>query len=103
VNKIKKKDEVIIITGKEKGSVGTVTDIIGNKIKVEGLNIFKKHVKPNPKAGVTGGIIDHDMPFAISNVAIYNPKIKKADKVGIRFNKDGKKERFFKSNGEKID
>lgn len=102
MNKIKVKDEVILIAGKDKGSIGTVTKIVGNKVIVEGLNLAKKHTKPNPNAGVTGGIIDIEMPIAVSNVAIYNTKTKKADRVGVRTNKDGKKERFFKSNGDSI-
>jgi large subunit ribosomal protein L24 len=81
MNKIKVKDEVILIAGKDKGSIGTVTKIADNKVVVEGLNIAKKHVKPNPNAGVTGGIVDTEMPVAISNVAIYNAKTKKADRV----------------------
>lgn len=102
MNKIKVKDEVILIAGKDKGSIGTVTKIIGNKVIVEGSNLAKKHTKPNPNAGVTGGIIDIEMPIAVSNVAIYNTKTKKADRVGVRIDKDGKKERFFKSNGDSI-
>lgn len=102
MNKIKVKDEVILISGKDKGSIGTVTKIAGNKVVVEGLNIAKKHTKPNPNAGVTGGIIDIEMPIAISNIAIYNMKTKKADRVGMRTDKNGKKERFFKSNGDSI-
>jgi large subunit ribosomal protein L24 len=102
MNKIKVKDEVILIAGKDKGSIGTVTKITNNKVVVEGLNIAKKHVKPNPNAGVTGGIIDTEMPVAISNVAIYNAKTKKADRVGMRSDKEGNKERFFKSNGDSI-
>lgn len=104
--KIKLNDEVIIIAGKDKGSTGTITKVvsISNNIKVvvEGLNIVKKHVKPNPNSGVTGGIVDTEMPIVISNVAIYNSTTKKADRVGFRTDKDGNKERFFKSNGELI-
>jgi large subunit ribosomal protein L24 len=102
MQKIKLNDEVIIIAGKDKGSTGTVTKITNLKVVVEGLNIAKKHVKPNPNAGVTGGIIDTEMPMAISNVAIYNEKTKKADRVGVRTDKDGNKERFFKSSGDSI-
>ncbi|CAC9434763.1 LSU ribosomal protein L24p (L26e) [Bathymodiolus heckerae thiotrophic gill symbiont] len=102
MQKIKINDEVIVIAGKDKGSISTVTKIVDNKVMVEGLNIAKKHTKPNPNAGVTGGIIDTEMPMAVSNVAIYNPKTEKADKVGIRTNKEGNKERFFKSNGDSI-
>ena len=102
MNKIKLKDEVIVIAGKDKGSIGTVTKITNTKVVVEGLNIAKKHVKPNPNAGVAGGIIDTEMPMAISNVAIYNPSSEKADRIGVQIDEDGNKERFFKSNGELI-
>ena len=102
MQKIKLNDEVIVIAGKDKGSTGTVTKITNIKVIVEGLNIAKKHVKANPNAGVTGGIIDTEMPMAISNVAIYNAETKKADRVGVRTDKDGNKERFFKSNGDSI-
>ncbi|WP_369177232.1 50S ribosomal protein L24 [Candidatus Thiodubiliella endoseptemdiera] len=102
MQKIKLNDEIIVIAGKDKGAMGTVTKVTTNKVVVEGLNIAKKHVKPNPNAGVTGGIVDTEMPIAISNVALYNAKTEKADKVGIRTNKDGNKERFFKSNGDAI-
>jgi large subunit ribosomal protein L24 len=102
MQKIKLNDEVIIIAGKDKGSTGTITKVLEGKVIVEGKNIAKKHVKANPNAGVTGGIIDTEMPLAVSNVAILNPKTNKADKVGIRTSKDGKKERFFKSNGDSI-
>lgn len=102
MQKIKLNDEIIVIAGKDKGAMGTVTKVTASKVVVEGLNIAKKHVKPNPNAGVTGGIVDTEMPIAISNVALYNAKTEKADKVGIRTNKDGNKERFFKSNGDAI-
>lgn len=102
MQKIKQNDEVIILAGKDKGSTGTVTKVLSSKVVVEGLNVAKKHVRPNPNAGVAGGIISTEMPIAISNVAIYNPSTQKADRVGIRFDNEGKKERFFKSNGESI-
>ena len=102
MQKIKLNDEVIVIAGKDKGSTGTITKVLDAKVVVEGLNIAKKHVRPNPNAGVSGGIIDTEMPMAISNVAIYNAKTKKADRVGVRADKDGNKERFFKSNGDSI-
>lgn len=102
MQKIKLNDEVIVLAGKDKGATGTVTKITNIKVVVEGLNIAKKHVKANPNAGVTGGIIDTEMPMAISNVAVLNPTTNKADRVGIRTDKVGKKERFFKSNGESI-
>lgn len=102
MQKIRLKDEVIIIAGKDKDSIGTVTKVLDSKVLVEGLNLAKKHVRPNPNAGIAGGITDIEMPLAISNVAIYNPATQKADRVGIRTNKDGIKERFFKSNDETI-
>ncbi|KAA0446068.1 MAG: 50S ribosomal protein L24 [Candidatus Thioglobus sp.] len=102
MKKIKLNDEVIVIAGKDKEKTGTVTKVTANKVIVEGLNIAKKHTKPNPNAGVTGGIVDTEMLMAISNVAIYNSKSEKADRVGIRIDKDGNKERFFKSNGDAI-
>ena len=102
MNKIKQNDEVIVIAGKDKGSVGTVTKVIGSKIIVEGFNIVKKHIRPNPQGGVQGGIEEKEMPLNISNVAIYNSTTQKADRVGVRVNDKGVKERFFKSNGETI-
>ena len=100
--KIKQNDEVIIIAGKDKGSVGTVTKVLGSKVIVEGNNMAKKHIRPNPQEGIQGGIEEKEMPMSISNVAIYNPKTKKADRVGVRINDEGVKERFFKSNGEAV-
>ena len=100
--KIKQNDEVIIIAGKDKGSVGTVTQVLGSKVIVEGNNMAKKHIRPNPQEGIQGGIEEKEMPMSISNVAIYNPKTKKADRVGVRVNDEGAKERFFKSNGEAV-
>jgi len=102
MKKIKQNDDVILIAGKDKGSVGTVTKVIGSKLIVEGLNLVKKHVRPNPQEGVQGGIEEKEMPLNISNVAIYNSTTQKADRVGIRVNDQGEKERFFKSNGETI-
>ncbi len=102
MQKIKLNDEIIIIAGKDKGSIGIVTKRVDSKVLVEGLNLAKKHVKPNPNKGVTGGITEIEMPLSISNVAIYNPIIKKADRVGIRISKNGIKERFFKSNDKSI-
>ena len=102
MNKIKPNDEVIIIAGKDKGSVGTVTKVMGSKLIVEGFNIVKKHVRPNPQEGLQGGIEEKEMPFNVSNVAIYNSTTQKADRVGVRVNDKGVKERFFKSNGETV-
>ena len=100
--KIKQNDEVIVIAGKDKGSIGTVTKILGSKLIVEGFNLAKKHVRPNPQAGIQGGIEEKEMPLNASNVAIYNPTTKKADRIGFRVNDKGIKERFFKSSGEAV-
>ena len=102
MNKIKQNDEVIVIAGKDKGSVGTVTKVIGSKLIVEGFNIVKKHVRPNPQKGIQGGIEEKEMPLNVSNVAIYNSTTQKADRVGVRIDEKGEKERFFKSNGETV-
>jgi len=100
--KIKQNDEVIVIVGKDKGSIGTVTKVLGAKVIVEGYNLAKKHIRPNPQEGIQGGIEEKEMPMSISNVAIYNPTTKKADRIGVRVNDKGVKERFFKSNGETL-
>ena len=100
--KLKQNDEVIVIAGKDKGSIGTVTKILGSKLIVEGFNLAKKHVRPNPQAGIQGGIEEKEMPLNASNVAIYNPTTKKADRIGVRVNDKGIKERFFKSSGEAV-
>ena len=101
--KIRTNDEVIVITGKDKGKTGKVTRVLTSepKVLVEGINVKKKHQKPNPNLGVQGGIVDVVAPIDVSNVAIYNPETKKADRVGFRV-EDGKKVRFFKSNNQII-
>ena len=102
--KIKKGDEVIVRTGKDKGKNGRVTKILkDNKVLIEGINQVKKNQKANPNAGISGGIIVKEMPINISNVGLYNPQTKKADRVGYRILEDGKKVRFFKSTNEVID
>jgi large subunit ribosomal protein L24 len=105
MNKMRKGDEVIVIAGKDKGRRGTVLQVFDDeRILVEGVNIAKKHTKPNPNMGVQGGIIDQDMPIDISNVMVFNPKTKKGDRVGIKVSDDGKtKERIFRSSGEAVD
>jgi large subunit ribosomal protein L24 len=104
MQKIKKGDDVVVRTGKDKGKSGRVTTILkDNKIMVEGINQAKKSQKPNPNAGVTGGIVVKDMPIDISNVGIYNPTTKKPDRIGIKFLEDGKKVRYFKSTNEIVD
>jgi len=101
MEKIRKGDDVVVIAGKDKGKRGTVlARSDGERVLVEGVNRVKKHVKPNPVKGVVGGIIEKEMPLHVSNVALYNPATKKADRVGFRKLEDGKKVRFFKSNGE---
>ncbi len=103
MQKIKQGDEIIVIVGKDKGKLGKVSKILaGNKVLVDGINIVKKHQRGNPNLGVAGGIIDKNMPIDISNVALYNPKTKKADRVGFRILEDGKKVRFFKSTNEVV-
>ena len=102
--KIKKGDDVIVRTGKDKGKSGRVTRILkDNMVLVEGMNQVKKNQKPNPNAGVSGGIIVKDMPINISNIGLYNPETKKADRVGFKFLEDGKKVRYFKSTNEVVD
>ena len=103
MEKIRKGDEVVVITGKDKGKRGTVVLRVDDEhVVVEGINRAKKHVKPNPMKGVAGGIVDKDMPIHISNVALFNAATKKADRVGIKVLEDGRKVRVFKSNGELV-
>ena len=103
MDKIKKGDEVIVITGKDKGKRGTVLRRVdAEHVVVEGVNRAKKHVKPNPVKGVVGGIVDKDMPINISNVALYNPATSKADRVGFKTLEEGKKVRIFRSSGEVV-
>ncbi len=101
--KIKKNDDVIVITGKDKGNRGNVLRVLGDRLLVSGVNKVKKHQKPNPVKGLTGGIISQEMSIHASNVAIYNSATKKADRVGIKTLGDGKKFRVFKSSGEAVD
>ena len=104
MRRIRKGDDVIVIAGKDKGKRGTVLRVVGPEhVLVEGANRVKKHQRPNPMKGVTGGITDKEMPLHVSNVAIYNPGPKKADRVAIRVLDDGRRVRYFKSNGEVID
>ncbi|WP_412478106.1 50S ribosomal protein L24 [Azonexus sp. IMCC34839] len=103
MEKIRKGDEVVVITGKDKGKRGVVlTRVDEQRVVVEGVNRAKKHVKPNPIKGVAGGIVEKDMPIHISNVALFNPATKKADRVGFKSLEDGRKVRVFKSNGELV-
>jgi large subunit ribosomal protein L24 len=104
MNKIKKGDEVIVLTGKDKGKKGLVLSVVSDeKVLVEGINSVKKHQKPNPNKGIEGGIIEKQMPINVSNVAIYNAQTNKADRVGFKVLEDGKKVRYFKLNNEVLD
>jgi len=104
MQRIKQGDDVIVITGKDKGKSGRVSKILTNeKVLVEGINRVKKTQKANPNTGVQGGIIEKDMPINISNIGLYNPATKKADRVGFRFLEDGKKVRYFKSTNTNVD
>ena len=104
MNRIKKGDEVIVISGRDKGKRGAVLRRVDDQhLVVEGVNRVKKHTRPNPMKGVTGGIVDKDLPIHISNVALFNPATQKADRVGIKSLEDGRKVRVFKSNGEQVD
>ena len=103
MNKIRKGDEVIVIAGRDKGKRGKVSLRAGeNHVVVDGVNIVKKHAKPNPMKGTTGGIIEKTMPIHQSNVAIFNPATGKADRVGVKQLADGKRVRVYKSSGEEI-
>jgi large subunit ribosomal protein L24 len=104
MNRIRKGDDVVVTSGRDKGKRGTVLRIVdASHVLVEGANRVKKHQRPNPMKGLTGGIVDKEMPLHISNVALYNPGTKKADRVGIRVMQDGRRARYFKSNGEVVD
>jgi large subunit ribosomal protein L24 len=103
MNKIRKGDQVIVLTGRDKGKRGTVASRVDdNYLVVDGVNVAKKHVKPNPMKGTTGGVVDKTMPIHQSNVAIYNAATSKADRVGIKVLANGDKVRVYKSNGEQI-
>ena len=103
MSKIKKGDDVIVIAGKDKGKRGTVLEVKDDRVMVENVNMVKKHTKANPAAGESGGIVDKEMPLAISNVALFNPATNKADRVGFKTLEDGRKVRYFKSNDEIVD
>ncbi|NND65454.1 MAG: 50S ribosomal protein L24 [Gammaproteobacteria bacterium] len=104
MRKIKKNDDVVIMTGKDRGKRGRVLSVIDNqRVIVEGCNMVKKNQRPNPNAGVPGGIIDREMPLHISNVQLYNPLTKKADRAGFKILEDNTKVRVYKSNEEVVD
>jgi len=102
--RIHKNDQVVVLTGKDKGKRGTVLRVLDTgHLLVDGVNRVKKHQKPNPARGVQSGIVQKEAPLHVSNVALLNPATKKADRVGVRTLKDGRKVRFFKSDGELVD
>ena len=105
MNRIKKGDEVIVIAGKDRGRRGTVISVDNtfDQVLVEGVNVVKNHQKPNPNAGVPGGIVDQEREIHLSNVMLFNPATGKGDRVGIKTLEDGRKVRFFKSNNEVVD
>jgi large subunit ribosomal protein L24 len=104
MRKIKKGDNVVVISGKDKGKRGAVLRIVDeNHVLVEGANRVRKHQKPNPMKGTTGGIVDKEMPIHVSNVAIFNPTTQKADRVGVKQLDDGRRVRIYRSNGEMLD
>ena len=103
MNKIRKGDQVIVTTGRDKGKRGTVAERVSDQLViVEGINVAKKHVKPNPLKGTTGGVVDKAMPIQQSNIALLNPSTGKGDRVGFKLLADGKKVRVYKSTGEEV-
>ena len=104
MQRIRKGDEVVVIAGRDKGKRGTVLRRTGDEhVVVEGINRVKKHQRPNPMQGVTGGVVDKDMPIHVSNIALFNTATQKADRVGFKVLPDGRKVRVFRSNGEQVD
>jgi large subunit ribosomal protein L24 len=102
--KIRKGDDVIVLTGKDKGKRGNVLSVLDDdRVLVESINLAKKHMKPNPNKGEAGGIVEKEMPMQVSNVALFNPATGKGDRVGFKTLDDGRKVRVFKSNGEVVD
>ena len=104
MKKIRKNDDVIVIAGREKGKRGTVSRVVGDdRVIVENVNMVKRHTKPNPNRGIAGGIVEKEAALHVSNVGLFNPVTKKADRVGFRTLEDGRKVRVYKSNGEVVD
>jgi len=104
MQRIKKGDEIVVISGRDKGKRGTVLRRVdAEHVVVEGVNRVKKHQRPNPMKGQTGGIIDKDLPIHVSNIALYNPATQKADRAGVKQLEDGRKVRVFKGNGEQVE
>ena len=104
MRRIRKGDQVIVLTGKDRGKRGTVLSVReDDRVVVENINVAKRHTRPNPMRGTSGGIVEKEMPIHISNVAVFNSTTKKADRVGFRVLEDGRKVRYFKSNDEVVD
>jgi large subunit ribosomal protein L24 len=104
MQRIRKGDEVVVLSGRDKGKRGTVMRRVdAEHVVVEGVNRVKKHQRPNPMKGQTGGIVDKDLPIHVSNVALFNPATKKGDRIGVKTLQDGRKVRVFKDNGEQVD
>jgi large subunit ribosomal protein L24 len=103
MNRIRKGDQVIVITGKNKGQKGEVVRVAGDKLIVSNINLVKRHTKPNPQANQPGGIVEKEAPIHVSNVMIFNPAAGKGDRVGFKVLEDGRKLRVFRSSGEAID
>jgi large subunit ribosomal protein L24 len=104
MNKLRKGDEVVVITGRDKGRRGTIIKVLADgHVLVENVNMVKRHTRPNPARGTQGGIVEKEAPLDVSNVLLWNPVAKKGDRVGIRTLTDGRRVRFFKSNDEVVD
>ena len=104
MRKIRKGDQVVVLSGRDKGRQGVVVGLLGDgQVLVENINRVKRHTRPNPQANHPGGIVEKDLPLPLSKVALWNPATKKADRVGVKRLADGRKVRFFKSSGEMID
>ena len=103
MNRIKKGDQVVVTTGKDKGKKGDVVRVAGDKVVVANINVIKRHTKPNPQAGQPGGVIEREAPIHISNVMLFNPASGKGERIGIKVLEDGRKVRVFRSSGEAVD
>jgi large subunit ribosomal protein L24 len=102
-NKIRKGDDVVVLAGKNRNARGKVMRVMEDRVLVEGVNLVKRHERPNPQRGIAGGIVEKEAPVHISNLALFNPMTSKADRVGFKVLEDGRKVRYFKSNGEVVD
>lgn len=103
MNRIRKGDQVVVITGKDKGKKGEITRVAGDRVIVANINVVKRHTKANPQAGQAGGIVEREAPIHISNVMLFNPATGKGDRVGFKVLEDGRKVRVFRSSGEAVD